>query len=60
MNSGIEDKVVLITGGGTGLGAETARLLAAHGASVAIAGRRADTLKAVVAQIAAAGGRARA
>jgi NADP-dependent 3-hydroxy acid dehydrogenase YdfG len=60
MTEGIEGKVVLITGGGTGLGAETARLLAARGARVAVTGRRKDRLDEVVAEIAAAGGEARA
>jgi NADP-dependent 3-hydroxy acid dehydrogenase YdfG len=60
MADGIQDKVVLITGGGTGLGAETARHLAAKGAKVAIAGRRRDKLDAVVAGISSAGGTARA
>jgi len=60
MSEGIQGKVVLITGGGTGLGAETARLLAAQGAQVAVAGRRKDKLEAVVAAIELAGGRARA
>ena len=32
----IKDTVALVTGGGSGLGAETARLLAAHGAKVAV------------------------
>ena len=40
MSEAIEGKVVLITGGGTGLGAETARRLASKGAIVAIAARR--------------------
>lgn len=39
MSNGIENKVILITGGSTGLGAETARLLAARGAKVAVAAR---------------------
>ena len=60
MNEGIQGKVVLITGGGTGLGAETARVLASNGAQVAVAGRRKDKLDAVVAAITGAGGNARA
>jgi len=58
MGEGIQGKVVLITGGGTGLGAETARFLAARGALIAIGGRRKDKLDEVVAQIKEAGGRA--
>jgi NADP-dependent 3-hydroxy acid dehydrogenase YdfG len=60
MSEGIEGKVVLITGGSTGLGAETARLLAARGAKVAVAARRKDKLDGVVADIEALGGTARA
>ena len=60
MNEGIENKVILITGGSTGLGAETARLLAGRGAKVAVAARRKDRLDDVVAEIAAAGGTAKA
>ncbi|WP_404935761.1 SDR family NAD(P)-dependent oxidoreductase [Paraburkholderia fungorum] len=40
MSNGIENKVVLITGGSTGIGAQVARRLAARGAKVAIAARR--------------------
>jgi len=60
MSEGIQGKVVLITGGGTGLGAETARYLASKGAAVAVAARRKDKLEQVVGQIIAAGGKARA
>jgi NADP-dependent 3-hydroxy acid dehydrogenase YdfG len=60
MNKGIEGKVVLITGGSTGIGAEVARLLAAQGATVAIAARRKQRLDVVVAEIASEGGKAAA
>lgn len=60
MYEGIENKVVLITGGSTGLGAETARLLGARGARIAVAARRKDKRDEVVADIAAAGGTAKA
>ena len=60
MSESIKNKVVLITGGGTGIGAETARHLASKGAKVAIAARRKDKLDAVVAEITAKGGEAKA
>ncbi|TQI65363.1 hypothetical protein FHT98_5252 [Bosea sp. AK1] len=60
MTQGIEGKVILITGGSTGIGAETARLLAARGATVAIAARRKDKLDEVVNDIKAHGGAAAA
>jgi NADP-dependent 3-hydroxy acid dehydrogenase YdfG len=60
MSEGIKGKVVLITGGSTGLGAETARHLAASGARVVVAARRKDKLDEVVDAISKAGGEARA
>ena len=44
-------KVVLVTGGGSGVGAATARLCAAEGAKVAIAGRDEAKLRAAVADL---------
>lgn len=40
----LENKVAIITGGGEGIGAATARLLARYGADIVIAGRTAKTL----------------
>ncbi|WP_328609212.1 SDR family oxidoreductase [Amycolatopsis sp. NBC_00345] len=48
----------LITGAGSGMGRETARLLAAEGAAVVLLGRRQDALDEVAAQIRADGGTA--
>lgn len=53
-------KTAWITGGGTGIGEASARMLAEAGAYVAISGRRPDELDRVVAEIAAAGGAAEA
>jgi NAD(P)-dependent dehydrogenase (short-subunit alcohol dehydrogenase family) len=51
-------KVALVTGGGSGIGAATARLLAGNGAAVAVTDLDGDCAAAVAAQIVAAGGRA--
>src|SRR3954467_2885278 len=46
--SGLTGKIAVITGGGTGIGAATALLLAEHGADVVVAGRTIETLERTV------------
>jgi NAD(P)-dependent dehydrogenase (short-subunit alcohol dehydrogenase family) len=48
-------KVVIVTGGGSGIGATSARLFASEGAHVVVTGRRKANLDAVVREIKAAG-----
>ncbi|MBB5953685.1 NAD(P)-dependent dehydrogenase (short-subunit alcohol dehydrogenase family) [Saccharothrix tamanrassetensis] len=55
----LEQQVALVTGSTTGIGRETARLLAAAGASVVVTGRNAERGAEVVAALEADGGRAR-
>ncbi|ATU94351.1 SDR family oxidoreductase [Phyllobacterium zundukense] len=59
MTTNIEGKVVLITGGGTGLGAETAQMLASKGAKIAVAARRRGKLDEVASRISSSGGKAK-
>ncbi|MGG6310275.1 SDR family oxidoreductase [Paenibacillus macerans] len=54
--SGINEKVVIITGASSGIGEATARLLAEQGARVVIGARRVDRLEALASDIRAAGG----
>jgi NAD(P)-dependent dehydrogenase (short-subunit alcohol dehydrogenase family) len=56
----LKDRNIVVTGGGTGLGAEMARRFAELGASVVVLGRRKEKLDETVAAIERAGGRASA
>ena len=47
----LEGKVAIVSGGGTGIGAASARRFAAEGASVVVTGRRPEPLEAVAAEI---------
>ena len=47
----LKDKVALITGGGSGIGANTARAFVAAGAKVVVNGRREELLEKTSAQI---------
>jgi 3-oxoacyl-[acyl-carrier protein] reductase len=61
LSTGLQDKVVLITGAARGIGATTAKLFALHGARVVVNYRQADAdAMAVVNEINASGGRAMA
>lgn len=54
----LHDRVALVTGGGTGIGAATAELLARRGAAVVVTGRRPGPLGQTVERIEAEGGKA--
>ncbi len=54
----LAEKVVLITGAGSGIGRETALLLAEHGATVVLIGRRLAPLDAVAKEVRVQGGQA--
>lgn len=56
--SGIEDKVVAITGASSGIGEATALLLAERGAKVVLGARRMDRLEALATRITNGGGEA--
>src|SRR5688500_13294934 len=54
----LDGKVALITGGGSGVGAASARRMAQEGASVAVLGRTEATLRAAAEEVERAGGTA--
>jgi len=56
MNLSLEGRVALVTGANGGLGAHFAQTLAQAGAAVVLAARNVDSLRDVIARIAAAGG----
>ncbi len=57
-SNNIQDQVVVITGGSSGLGEATARHLAGLGAKLVLGARRQDRLDTIVTDIVAAGGQA--
>ncbi|PQP90089.1 SDR family oxidoreductase [Paenibacillus sp. AR247] len=56
--SGIQDKVIVITGASGGIGEATAMLLAERGAQVVLGARRSDQLEAIANRIEKSGGKA--
>ena len=58
MRTNLKEKVALVTGASSGLGARFARVLAANGALTVLAARRVERLKDLRAEIEAAGGAA--
>ena len=60
MTTGIEGKVVVITGASSGLGEAAARLLSAEGATVVLGARRADRIDSVAKELTGRGGKSMA
>lgn len=58
MDLGLKEKVIIVTGGGKGIGDGIVKVLVAEGAIPVIVGRNEEDNLKVVAQVAAAGGRA--
>src|SRR5439155_20952543 len=47
----LADRIAIVTGAGSGMGAATARLLSSKGLTIALVGRRADALEAVAGEL---------
>ena len=60
MNGRLQDKVAIVTGASNGIGEATARRFAQEGCAVVLCARQQELLDAVVADIEATGGRAKA
>ncbi|MEL6569129.1 MAG: glucose 1-dehydrogenase [Pseudomonadota bacterium] len=60
LTADLAGKTAFITGASSGFGVQFAKVLAANGAAVTVAARRADRLEALVTEIEAAGGQAKA
>ena len=58
MNRPLSEQVVVITGASSGIGLETAKLMARQGATIAMIARGQEPLSAAVAEVEAAGGKA--
>ncbi len=56
MDLALRDRVVLVVGASSGIGAATARILAAEGARLSLVGRRADALAKLVETLMSEGG----
>ncbi|PLU76912.1 short-chain dehydrogenase, partial [Sinorhizobium medicae] len=59
MKLGLEEKIAIVTGGGSGIGAAVSRQLGGEGAEVIVADRDADAARTVAAEIRSNGGKAR-
>ncbi len=58
MSEELKGKIAFVTGASSGIGEATARMLAQHGASVALVARREERLQQIAQEINASGGRA--